>query len=170
MSFFLSISEFQCHIAGCKQLFDTVEGYEHHYNSLHRHVCSSCKRSFPSNRLLDIHILEWHDSLFQVMAERECMVMSIAEMSMIIMKYKHYICMKCKHYICIYRYKFLSLFCYVICLHSQIPSIELMPTAFTNSWVIKAMLETLLCESYGTSWTKQHLSEQQLMTIKLVVN
>ncbi|KAK3554080.1 hypothetical protein QTP70_019037 [Hemibagrus guttatus] len=75
----LNISEFQCHIAGCKQLFDTVEGYEHHYNSLHRHVCSSCKRSFPSNRLLDIHILEWHDSLFQVMAERECMYQCLVE-------------------------------------------------------------------------------------------
>ncbi|XP_048060803.1 zinc finger protein 511 [Megalobrama amblycephala] len=68
-----TISEFRCHIAGCKQLFDTLEGYEHHYNSLHRNVCSNCKRSFPSNRLLDIHILEWHDSLFQVMAEKQCM-------------------------------------------------------------------------------------------------
>ncbi|KAK2852541.1 hypothetical protein Q7C36_007742 [Tachysurus vachellii] len=75
----LNISEFRCHIAGCKQLFDTVEGYEHHYNSLHRHECSSCKRSFPSNRLLDIHILEWHDSLFQVMAERECMYQCLVE-------------------------------------------------------------------------------------------
>ncbi|XP_077093189.1 zinc finger protein 511 isoform X2 [Siphateles boraxobius] len=68
-----TISEFRCHIAGCKQLFDTLEGYEHHYNSLHRNVCSNCKRSFPSNRLLEIHILEWHDSLFQVMAEKHCM-------------------------------------------------------------------------------------------------
>lgn len=90
MSLTLSVSEFQCHIAGCKQLFDTLEGYEHHYNTLHRHVCSSCKRCFPSNRLLDIHILEWHDSLFQVMAERECMVMSTPEM--IMMKYTQYIC------------------------------------------------------------------------------
>lgn len=73
------ISEFQCHIAGCKQLFDTLEGYEHHYNSLHRHVCSSCKRSFPTNHLLDIHILEWHDSLFQVMAEKQCMYRCLVE-------------------------------------------------------------------------------------------
>ncbi|XP_062850926.1 zinc finger protein 511 [Trichomycterus rosablanca] len=73
------ISEFQCHIAGCKQLFDTLEGYEHHYNLLHRHVCSSCKRSFPSNQLLDIHILEWHDTLFQVMAEKQCMYQCLVE-------------------------------------------------------------------------------------------
>ncbi|XP_052007575.1 zinc finger protein 511 [Xyrauchen texanus] len=74
-----TISEFRCHIAGCIQLFDTLEGYEHHYNSLHRHVCSNCKRSFPSNRLLDIHILEWHDSLFQVMAEKQCMYECLVE-------------------------------------------------------------------------------------------
>lgn len=74
-----TISEFKCHIAGCKQFFDTLEGYEHHYNALHRNVCSSCKRSFPSNRLLDVHILEWHDSLFQVMAEKQCMYECLVE-------------------------------------------------------------------------------------------
>ncbi|TRY55405.1 hypothetical protein DNTS_034420 [Danionella cerebrum] len=71
--------EFRCHIAGCRQLFDTLEGYEHHYNSLHRNVCSNCKRSFPSNRLLEIHILEWHDSLFQVLAEKQCMYECLVE-------------------------------------------------------------------------------------------
>ncbi|XP_056326789.1 zinc finger protein 511 [Danio aesculapii] len=74
-----TISEFRCHIAGCKQLFDTLEGYEHHYNTLHRNVCSNCKRSFPSNRLLEIHILEWHDSLFQIMAEKQCMYECLVE-------------------------------------------------------------------------------------------
>ncbi|NP_001004531.1 zinc finger protein 511 [Danio rerio] len=74
-----TISEFRCHIAGCKQLFDTLEGYEHHYNALHRNVCSNCKRSFPSNRLLEIHILEWHDSLFQIMAEKQCMYECLVE-------------------------------------------------------------------------------------------
>uniref|UniRef100_A0A8B9KSE9 Zinc finger protein 511 n=1 Tax=Astyanax mexicanus TaxID=7994 RepID=A0A8B9KSE9_ASTMX len=73
------VSEFRCHITSCKQLFDTLEGYEHHYNSLHRHVCSNCKRSFPSNHLLDIHIQEWHDSLFQVMAEKQCMYRCLVE-------------------------------------------------------------------------------------------
>ncbi|XP_076830514.1 zinc finger protein 511 [Brachyhypopomus gauderio] len=73
------VSEFKCHIAGCRQLFDTLDGYEHHYNSLHRHVCCSCKRSFPSNHLLDVHILEWHDALFQVMAEKQCMYQCLVE-------------------------------------------------------------------------------------------
>ncbi|KAL0964163.1 hypothetical protein UPYG_G00320060 [Umbra pygmaea] len=65
--------EFRCHLSGCSQVFSSVECYEHHYNTLHRHVCSSCLRSLPSARLLDIHIQEWHDSLFSILAERQDM-------------------------------------------------------------------------------------------------
>ncbi|NXG83324.1 ZN511 protein, partial [Stercorarius parasiticus] len=73
------VSEFSCHISGCCQVFDTLEGYEHHYNTLHRNVCSFCKRSFPSGHLLDIHISEWHDSLFQIMAEKQNMYKCLVE-------------------------------------------------------------------------------------------
>ncbi|XP_078386646.1 zinc finger protein 511, partial [Cetorhinus maximus] len=73
------VSEFCCHIAGCSQLFDTLENYEHHYNTFHRNVCSSCKRSFPSSHLLDIHILEWHDSLFQILAAKQNMYVCLVE-------------------------------------------------------------------------------------------
>ncbi|XP_062926376.1 zinc finger protein 511 [Mobula hypostoma] len=77
------VSEFCCHITGCSQLFDTLESYEHHYDTLHRNVCSSCKRSFPSSHLLDVHILEWHDSLFQILATKhnmyQCLIESCAE-------------------------------------------------------------------------------------------
>ncbi|XP_078055752.1 zinc finger protein 511 [Mustelus asterias] len=73
------VSEFCCHIAGCSQLFDTLENYEHHYNTFHRNVCSSCKRSFPSSHLLDIHILEWHDSLFQILAAKQNMYICLVE-------------------------------------------------------------------------------------------
>ncbi|NXG17894.1 ZN511 protein, partial [Grallaria varia] len=73
------VSEFSCHISGCCQVFDTLEGYEHHYNSLHRNVCSFCKRSFPSGTLLDIHISEWHDSLFQVLAQKQNMYKCLVE-------------------------------------------------------------------------------------------
>ena len=48
--------------------------YELHYNSTHRNVCSECHRSFPSDYLLDIHILEWHDSMFTMMAQSKAMV------------------------------------------------------------------------------------------------
>ncbi|KAF7251778.1 hypothetical protein EYD10_03080 [Varanus komodoensis] len=72
-------SEMFCHATGCCQVFHTLESYEHHYNVLHRNVCSFCKRSFPSPHLLDIHILEWHDSLFQMMAEKRNMYQCLVE-------------------------------------------------------------------------------------------
>lgn len=75
----LSVSEFACHISGCSAIFSTLEEYEHHYNSLHRHVCCSCRRSLPSARLLDIHIQEWHDSLFTILAQRQDMYQCLVE-------------------------------------------------------------------------------------------
>ncbi|CAG6017351.1 unnamed protein product [Menidia menidia] len=69
----LSVSEFACHISGCTAVFSTLEEYEHHYNSLHRHVCCTCHRSFPSAQLLDIHIQEWHDSVFAILAQKQDM-------------------------------------------------------------------------------------------------
>ncbi|XP_074532285.1 zinc finger protein 511 [Halichoeres trimaculatus] len=75
----LSVSEFACHISGCSTIFSTLEEYEHHYNSLHRHVCCSCRRSLPSARLLDIHIQEWHDSLFTILAQRQDMYDCLVE-------------------------------------------------------------------------------------------
>lgn len=68
------VPEFTCQVAGCRQVFDALEDYEHHYHTLHGNVCSSCRRAFPSGHLLDTHILEWHDSLFQILAERQDMV------------------------------------------------------------------------------------------------
>ncbi|XP_056903333.1 zinc finger protein 511 [Takifugu flavidus] len=75
----LSVSEFACHITGCCAVFNTLEEFEHHYNSLHRHVCCSCRRSFPTAHLLDIHIQEWHDSLFTILAEKQDMYKCLVE-------------------------------------------------------------------------------------------
>lgn len=71
---FARVPEFTCQAAGCCQVFDSLENYEHHYHTLHRNVCSFCGRAFPSVHLLDVHILEWHDSLFQILSERQDMV------------------------------------------------------------------------------------------------
>nr|XP_011721814.1 zinc finger protein 511 isoform X1 [Macaca nemestrina] len=68
------VPAFACQVAGCCQVFDALDDYEHHYHTLHGNVCSFCKRAFPSGHLLDAHILEWHDSLFQILSERQDMV------------------------------------------------------------------------------------------------
>ncbi|XP_053440447.1 zinc finger protein 511 isoform X3 [Nycticebus coucang] len=37
------------------------------------------RRAFPSGHLLDAHILEWHDSLFQILSERQDMYQCLVE-------------------------------------------------------------------------------------------
>jgi hypothetical protein len=71
---FSRVPEFTCHVAGCCQVFAALEDYQHHYHVMHGNACSLCSRAFPSSHLLEAHILEWHDSLFQILAERQDMV------------------------------------------------------------------------------------------------
>ncbi|KAK6633911.1 hypothetical protein RUM44_004518 [Polyplax serrata] len=59
---------FSCHIPGCTGSFETVIQYEAHYNSCHSFTCKECRKNFPNNHLLDIHISEAHDSFFQQLA------------------------------------------------------------------------------------------------------
>ncbi|XP_040847837.1 zinc finger protein 511 isoform X1 [Ochotona curzoniae] len=73
------VPEFTCQVAGCCQVFDTLEYYEHHYHTRHRHMCALCQRAFPSGHLLDAHVQEWHDSLFQVLSERQDMYQCLVE-------------------------------------------------------------------------------------------
>uniref|UniRef100_A0A8C5K032 Zinc finger protein 511 n=1 Tax=Jaculus jaculus TaxID=51337 RepID=A0A8C5K032_JACJA len=73
------VPEFTCQVAGCCQVFVALEDYQHHYHMLHGNTCSFCNRAFPSGHLLDIHILEWHDSLFQILAQRQDMYQCLVE-------------------------------------------------------------------------------------------
>ncbi|KAE8591498.1 hypothetical protein XENTR_v10018470 [Xenopus tropicalis] len=77
------LSLFCCQTAGCSHVFDTLESYEHHYNTMHRNVCTTCKHFFPTARLLDIHIFECHNSIFEIMAGKgnmyQCLVEGCAE-------------------------------------------------------------------------------------------
>ncbi|KAJ8035442.1 hypothetical protein HOLleu_22668 [Holothuria leucospilota] len=77
----LQVCEFHCHIASCSQVFISLTDYESHYNSVHRNVCRICHRVLPSNHLLEIHVLEWHDTLFDVLAERQPMVITTTSTS-----------------------------------------------------------------------------------------
>ncbi|KAI8916999.1 hypothetical protein DFJ77DRAFT_328014 [Powellomyces hirtus] len=55
--------------------FTSVLGYEEHYAQAHVNVCKVCKRPkiLPTRRLLDLHLMEVHDSFFAVSAERQAM-------------------------------------------------------------------------------------------------
>jgi len=68
-----------CNVPGCGENFDTVYAYQTHYNSLHRHLCQFCKKSLPSDHLLDLHISEQHDSYFAVQAKNQPMYLCFLE-------------------------------------------------------------------------------------------
>ncbi|KAG7188314.1 hypothetical protein KM043_007972 [Ampulex compressa] len=67
------IRKFPCHNPECDALFNTLLDFEIHYNSNHRYVCAECKKSKPNSRMLDIHILETHDSYFKVLSAKQPM-------------------------------------------------------------------------------------------------
>ncbi|XP_053408064.1 zinc finger protein 511-like [Mercenaria mercenaria] len=74
-----SVQEFPCGIASCNQMFSSVSKYETHYNSFHRNVCQTCHRILPSAHLLEIHILEAHDVMFALQAEKQDMFQCLLE-------------------------------------------------------------------------------------------
>ena len=69
---------FVCNVSGCKQKLKSVAEFSTHYEQTHRNACTSCGASYPTSRLLDIHIRESHDAFFRVLCERkpmfECLV------------------------------------------------------------------------------------------------
>ena len=66
----VSIDEFRCSIKGCSKTFTNPLIYNQHFDLLHRYICESCKRHFPSNYLLELHLLETHDSYFEACREK----------------------------------------------------------------------------------------------------
>nr|XP_060613886.1 zinc finger protein 511 isoform X1 [Anolis sagrei ordinatus] len=73
-------AEVRCHFQGCGEAFASLGAFEHHYDLLHRDVCSACRRAFPSRRLLDLHLLEQHGAaLFQLQAQQRSMFQCLVE-------------------------------------------------------------------------------------------
>lgn len=65
---------FLCDAHGCSAKFSDLFSYEQHYNTMHRNACRFCKSVFPSRKLLDLHVLEIHDTMFKVLAQKRNMV------------------------------------------------------------------------------------------------
>jgi len=63
--------EFSCQVPGCKETFNQLHESETHYNAVHRHSCSVCRKSLPSPHLLELHLQESHDSFFAVLSEKK---------------------------------------------------------------------------------------------------
>lgn len=50
--------------------FRSYEEYESHYQKFHAHRCLDCRKNFPSQHLLGVHIEECHDPLVAVKRDR----------------------------------------------------------------------------------------------------
>ncbi|PMB69996.1 Zinc finger protein 511 [Beauveria bassiana] len=46
--------------------FDSYTAYEAHYSSFHTNRCLQCRKNFPSQHLLGVHIEEMHDPIVRV--------------------------------------------------------------------------------------------------------
>ncbi|KAJ4268486.1 hypothetical protein NW762_002549 [Fusarium torreyae] len=52
--------------------FRSYDEYEVHYNKSHTNRCLECRKNFPSQHLLNVHIEEYHDPLVTVKREHGC--------------------------------------------------------------------------------------------------
>ena len=50
--------------------FRSYSEYEKHYSSFHTNRCLECRKNFPSDHFLGLHIEEWHDPLVVVKRDR----------------------------------------------------------------------------------------------------
>ncbi|CAN0103124.1 unnamed protein product [Ectocarpus sp. 12 AP-2014] len=71
--------QYECMFQDCTAIFSSLKRHEEHYETSHRHRCFTCGRSFPTHRLLDLHLSEAHDSFFRAMAERRPMYACLVE-------------------------------------------------------------------------------------------
>ena len=67
-----SISEMICSLPPHRQTlsFSSYEEYEIHYNKTHVNRCHGCRKNFPTDHFLILHIEEIHDALVSVRRER----------------------------------------------------------------------------------------------------
>ncbi|KAF9138635.1 hypothetical protein BG015_002314 [Linnemannia schmuckeri] len=61
-----------CHYGSChgEKTFSSAAMYEHHFDTNHRHICQTCKKAFPGEKWLVLHIREVHDVLVRIQRER----------------------------------------------------------------------------------------------------
>ncbi|KAL6869520.1 hypothetical protein ACO1O0_000846 [Amphichorda felina] len=67
-----SSAAMKCHLPPHKDpvTFKTYSDYEAHYNKYHTNRCLECRKNFPSEHLLSVHIEEFHDPLVVVRRDK----------------------------------------------------------------------------------------------------
>lgn len=83
-------TEMRCSLPPHRQtlVFASYEEYEVHYNKSHVNRCMECRKNFPTEHFLNLHIEENHDALVSVKRERGEKTVSI---SMLLLKVAAYL-------------------------------------------------------------------------------
>lgn len=65
-------SAMRCALPGHREpmAFRTYAEYEAHYHKTHTNRCGECRKNFPSEHLLNLHIEEAHDAFAAVLREK----------------------------------------------------------------------------------------------------
>ncbi|KAF3022383.1 hypothetical protein E8E14_001369 [Neopestalotiopsis sp. 37M] len=68
----LAVTVMTCSLPGHRELlsFTSYTEYETHYIKAHTNRCTECRKNFPSDHLLNLHIEECHDSFAAVLREK----------------------------------------------------------------------------------------------------
>ena len=61
---------YPCGVLGCTLAFDSLADCDAHYEESHIFQCFECFAILPSEKLLDLHLQEAHDSFFAAAVER----------------------------------------------------------------------------------------------------
>jgi len=67
-----AVTEMRCSLPGHRQTFSftSFEEYDVHYAKTHVNRCVECRKNFPTEHFLNLHIEENHDALVSVRKER----------------------------------------------------------------------------------------------------
>jgi len=66
------VTEMRCSLPGHRQTlsFTSFDEYDVHYAKAHTNRCVECRRNFPTEHFLNLHIEENHDALVSVRRDR----------------------------------------------------------------------------------------------------
>ncbi|KAI7827999.1 hypothetical protein BC939DRAFT_381747, partial [Gamsiella multidivaricata] len=53
-----------------ERTYPNAAAYEHHYETNHRHICETCRKPFPGEKWLELHLREVHDVMIKIRQER----------------------------------------------------------------------------------------------------
>jgi hypothetical protein len=67
-----AVTEMRCSLPGHRQTlsFTSFDEYDVHYAKAHTNRCVECRRNFPTEHFLNLHIEENHDALVSVRRDR----------------------------------------------------------------------------------------------------